>query len=102
MPNGPANDHFTRGGISLSSAPAAVPSTARAPAKASAQIFPLPLIAPPPGPAVSSFGRRRAARHRRAGYLARHCFADGRRQRLRFLDQAEQRQNDEEVRSEEH
>src|ERR1700674_2950982 len=98
MPNGPANDHLTRGGISLSSAPAAVvPSTASAPAKASAQILLVPLIAfSPAGLAASSFRRRRAAR-RRAGRLAQDRFADRGRERLRTLDQTEQRQDDEEV-----
>src|ERR1700694_4188861 len=99
MPNGPANDHLTRGGISLSSAPAAVvPSTASAPAKASAQILLVPLIAfSPAGLAASSFRRRRAARRRRAGRLAQDRFADRGRERLRPLDQPEQRQDDEEV-----
>src|SRR6266581_2938657 len=98
MPNGPANDHSTRGGISLSSAPAAViPSTASAPARASAQILLVPLIAFPAGPAASSFRRRRAARHRRAGRLAQGRFADRGRERPRPLDQPEQRQDDEEV-----
>src|SRR6202521_6120808 len=93
MPNGPANDHLTRGGISLSSAPAAVvPSTASAPAKASAQILLVPLIAfSPASLAASSFRRRRAGR------LAQDRFTDRGRERLRPLDQAEQRQDDEEV-----
>src|SRR5260370_10143955 len=99
MPNGPANDHLTRGGISLSSAPAAVvPSTATAPARASAQILLVPLIAlSPAGPDASSFRCRRAARHRRAGRLAPDRFADRARQRPRSLAQPEQRQDDEEV-----
>src|ERR1700680_4001552 len=97
MPNGPANDHLTRGGISLSSAPAAVvPGTASATAKASARILLVPLIAfSPAGPAASSIRRRRAARRRRAGRLAQDRFADRGRERLRPLDQTEQRQGGE-------
>src|SRR5438874_6414875 len=97
MPNGPANDHFTRGGISLSSAPAALaPSTANVPAKASAQIFLMTLIASSP-PAPSSFRHRGAARDCRTGCPVPDRLADGSRQRVRPLDQAEQREDDEEV-----
>src|SRR5262245_72699 len=96
MPNGPANDHFTGGGISASSAPAAVPSNANAPASANARNLPVPFIARSPD-VPSPFGHRGAARDCRSGRPALDRLADRGGQRLRPLDQAEQRQDHEEM-----
>src|SRR5437868_357770 len=98
MPNGPANDHLTRGGISVSSARATVPGKANAAASASTQILAVALIAcSPVASAASSFRYRGAARDRRPGRPALDRFADRVGKRLRPFDQAEQRQNDEEM-----
>src|SRR5689334_9446512 len=91
MPNGPENDHFSFGGVSASSA-LAVPAATSAAAKTRARMF---LYAIMPMPSARDWRRSRCAdRH----IPVQNGIGDRVRHRPGFLNQAEYRQDDQEIR----